>query len=189
MKQGAGWCAIAFPLLLAPGGCGPHELGAKAPEFGASKKLATTAGFLEGRWMQKIDESTARYKQPMLTGLGPNMYLDFHADHTCSFDMLHHTAHMTWKENGVGVDLSTLDVDGVDAAKVKARYDEWTSYSRHDIRRTVNERDYYRGVTLDFAKMITRLELKPDKKRLFEPKTVREGGSSFMGTDTWVRVK
>ncbi|MHB8635466.1 MAG: hypothetical protein ACYC96_03225 [Fimbriimonadaceae bacterium] len=179
---------MAPTLVVALFGCGPKEMGAKAPAFGVSPQLSTTAGFLEGSWKSKVDESTARFKQPFFTGLIPDEYLDFRHDHTCTFTLHHHSAHMTWKESSNGVDLTVVDVDGIAASRVKAAYDKWESYSRYDVRRTLREVDFMRGTVLDMAGFVKRLELMPDKKRLFEPSGVHADGSTFMGTSTWVRL-
>ncbi len=178
-----------FALMALLAGCGPRELGAKAPAFGATPTLSTTAGFLEGRWKSKVDESTARFKEPLLKGLMPDQYLEFRTDHTCTFTLYHHDVHMKWQEASNGVDLTAVDVDGVPAEKAKADYEAWLNYGRHDIRRDLHQRDFMRGTVLDIAVLVKRLELMPDKKRLFEPQTLHSDGSSFMGTDTWVRVK
>lgn len=178
--------ALALPMLL--GGCGPGEMGAKAPEFGGKGSLATTAGFLEGTWKMKDDDSMVSFKAPSLGKLEPSLYLDFHADHTCQQSGWGSVVHMTWKESGNGVDLTVIDVDGFDPATIKAGADaEHARYQQGHSRRFSRSDMSLRALTLlGFPK---RLELMPDKKRLFNPATMNPDGSSRMGVETWVRVK
>jgi hypothetical protein len=61
--------AVSLSILIL--GCGPREMGAKAPEFGGAGKMATTAGFLEGTWKRKDDDSMVTYKAPSLGRLEP----------------------------------------------------------------------------------------------------------------------
>ena len=163
-------------------------MGAKAPEFGGAGKMATTAGFLEGTWKRKDDDSMVTYKAPSLGRLEPSQYIDFHADHTCQESGLGNVVHMTWKESGNGVDLTVLDVDGYDPATVKSMAD--AEHARHQTgqsRRFSQPQIPLRALTLHAA--TKRLELMPDKKRLFNPATMNSEGSSRMGVATWVRVK
>ena len=56
--------AIAMPILAS--GCGPKEMGTKAPEFGGKGSMATTACFREGKWKMKVDDSMVPFKPPSL---------------------------------------------------------------------------------------------------------------------------
>ncbi|MFI5386623.1 MAG: hypothetical protein ACHQ50_10940, partial [Fimbriimonadales bacterium] len=183
------WIGLLPALALAASGCSSREMGDKAPAFGSSAKLSTMSGFLEGRWKSKIDESTARAKAPSLGLLEPSLFLEFHANHTCEFDFSHHVAHMTWKEAANGIELAVADVDGVDPATAKSDAAKATPYRRYDLLSDVHFNQQMRGAALDLAEMIKRLELMPDKRRLFQPNPVRPDGSTFLGTETWVRVQ
>lgn len=180
--------AAGLLCLALGGGCGPREYGKDAPAFGDSPAHSTTAGFLVGRWEAKMDESTARYKQPSLVkAVLPNMVLEFKPDHTAEFTVDHITVNMRWKEDVNGVALEAVDVEGVSADKVHTAYEAYMN-SPHGRLRPGGNDAYMRGAALDLAQMVKRLELMPDGRRLFEPDTVRSDGTSFMGTKTWVRV-
>src|SRR5579862_2750686 len=167
-----------FVFSLGACGCGNHELGAKAPAFGSSTKVSTTAGFLEGRWESKLDDSKARYKPPLGLGMLKST-MTFRKDHTCDYDVFGHVAHMKWESSGDGIDLTVTDVDGIDPAKVKVDGDRATAYDRHDPRYMIHRPELIRNEALSIAKATDRLELMSDQKRMFTPGRTREDGSSF----------
>jgi hypothetical protein len=188
MKLTAQWFTVSLALSFCVNGCGPKEMGAKAPEFGGTGKMATTAGFVEGKWKEKDDDSMVSWKPPTLNLPEPGLFLEFRADHTCVQSGLGRVVHLTWKESGNGVDFTVLDVDGYDPATIKAGAQ--AEYARDQ---QVHSRLLKTGDMLSrdsaLSAVSKRLELMPDKKRLFDSATMNPDGSSQMGVITWVRVK
>ena len=188
MRNTGAWCTLAPALAWAVCGCGSHEMGAKAPAFGGPGKLATTAGFLEGRWKYKVDDSMVSFKAPSIGTMGFNSYLEFGTDHTCKEYGLGNVVHMTWKEAGSGIKLTVVDVDGYDPATISAG-----SAAEHEANQSARSRRLKQSAMASRALALLaapkRLELMTDKKRLFNPASINSDGSSRMGLAMWVRME
>jgi len=180
---------LAFVVLLPGCALQTSEPVKEMPKFGSAPKYATTGGFVAGRWRLFMDDSTARYHVPdlgkaILSSMREE--LEMTADGRVVFLFEGHKAHGHWSTNGNGIDLSFDDVDGFAAAEAHAKYQKYLDGSRWY--RRFRQVDYTRGVTLDLANGIKRLELHEDQKRLFQPiASMRSDGTAFMGTPTWLR--
>lgn len=164
-------------------------MGQRAPTFGSNPKLMTVGGFLAGRWLERIDDSNARQKAPIDLNLLTTTFLTFFPDHRCELRYDHETAHMTWHEVPEGIELAVVDISGISPVTVESAYQKYLTYHRRSLSKSLHEADYRREMCLDKAKLVTLLNLMPDKKRLYDPHSVRADGTSFMGEITWVRVE
>ncbi|MDR3688012.1 MAG: hypothetical protein P4L46_01445 [Fimbriimonas sp.] len=159
------------------------------PAWGSTKALATDAGFMQGKWIAHLDESTARRKDEIahLIMNSSTDSLEFTSGDRFVWSNGREVVKGRWTNDARDIEF---DPDTVDGVPVK------TALERLVGQRALPMKSPYRngtwreeGSSVELVQRLGPIQLMPDQKRLFCAGNVDQNGQTFLGTRIWERVK
>lgn len=159
------------------------------PEWGSSATFSTDAGFLRGKWIAHVDESSARSKNKIAQFAlnSASESLEFLPGDRFVWNNMGDVVKGRWKDDATRISLSPETVDDV---PVKLALDRLAAQQALPMKSPEFNRKWLsEGSSVQRVQKLGTIQLMPDRKRLFCTGNIDQNGRTPLGTTVWDRVK